>query len=154
MRIFIIILLALVAVWLDIALSFWWPSWLIPIWLWLGICIFIMHQKGAERWLWLAAVAAWGIYISSAGDMIIMFVIFCLGGELLNTIYKKYLPMSNTLLILVPSAVLLSICQVLFLLATRQFIGWAWLGRVIVSILAVAVVIFFYDPQKTKKKYF
>jgi len=153
MKIIVIILLALIAVWLDIALSFWWVNWFIPIFVWVGIYYFVLKNNVADRWLWIIALSVWSLFSTDIFSTLIFIVLFGISGELLNLIYKKYLPMSNILLLLIPSAILLGIDEVILMLSLHQPIGWQVLGRIASTLVIIAFISFFYDQKKENKKY-
>lgn len=149
----IIFLLGLVAVWLDMALEGWWPAWLVPIWLWLGLMITIYRKDMTSRWLWLLSVAAWSIFTADVWTVLSQLVIFFLAGEAVNFIYNRYIPATNIFLQCIAGLGVLGVAQVLFMAATRQIIGWDVAGRVILTtILAIIFGMNYVVWKKTSKK--
>jgi len=148
-----IYLLGLVAIWLDMVAAAWWPLWLIPIWLWVGIVIAVYHKNTSARWLWLLSFSAWSLFVASPLTVLAQLVIFFLGGEAMNFIYNRYLPVSHIILSAVVSLVALSINQLLFMAVTGQAISWPLVGRVIVTtIILIVYGIFYVARQKVSKK--
>lgn len=153
MTIFFIIFLALVASWLDMIFVSWWPAWLMPIWIWVGIQFFALRGKIPPMWFWILSCGTISLFSTSMLEAIVFIIIYGLGGTVLLIIYKKYLSSSNLLIILAPSLILLVICQILLILATHQIIMWALVGRICVTMIISIAITYFYDPQKEKKKY-
>ena len=148
-----IFLLALLAIWLDMVAAAWWPLWLIPVWLWVGIIVTIFHKNMSARWLWLLAYTAWSLFVASPLTVLAQLVIFFLGGEAMNFIYNRYLPVSHITLSAVVSLVVLSIGQLLLMAVTRQPIGWALVGRIIITTIIIIIYGMFYVArQKVSKK--
>lgn len=153
MVILLIIILALVVSWLDIAFAVWCPVWLLPVWIWIGIHFFVLKNNIALMWFWITSCVVVGLFMASIIDSLFLFIIFGLGGQLFSLIYRKYLSINNFFIILLPSLIILALCQILLMLATNQIISWALIGRICVTIIILGVITYFYDPHKEKKKY-
>jgi len=149
----LIYLFGLVAIWLDIVAAAWWPLWFIPIWLWVGIVIAIYHKNMSARWLWLLSFSAWSLFVASPLMVLEQLIIFFLGGEAMNFIYNRFLPVSHITLSAAVSLVTLSISQLLFMAVTGQAIGWPLMGRIIVTTIIIMIYGMFYVArQKVSKK--
>lgn len=149
----IVIAIAFLVVWLDIAIFAWVPIALTPIWVWVGIHLTVLRNNDYERWLWVASVAVWSLFSCSWLEGLVLLLVFLVGSVALNYINKRYLPMTNVLLTLVPSTIILAFCQIAYTILTKQSIATSLAGRVVVTMIIICVMIIFYDPKKTKKKH-
>ncbi len=148
-----IFLLALGAIWLDMVAAAWWPTWLVPIWLWIGLIITIYRKDMTARWLWLLSVAAWSMFTTDVWAVLSQLVIFFLAGEAVNFIYNRYIPTTNTFLQGIAGLGVLGVSQMLFMIVTRQIIGWEVIGRVVLTtILALIFGMHYVVWKKTSKK--
>lgn len=153
MTVFYIISLALAAVWTNVVLAQWWPIFLIPILVWVGVHLSVLYFNTQWRWLWLVSLAVWSLFWVTPLESIAFLAVFGAGGELYNYINKKYLPLGNHLIGLLPSLVILGISDIVYLLATSQDLGWYIIGQLLVTIVIIGIIIFFYDPKKETKKF-
>lgn len=153
MQAFFVIIIAFLVVWFDIAFFSWLPVFLAPIWIWVGIHITVIRDNNNERWLWVASFTAWNLFACGWLEGLIFLIIFLTGSAILNFVYKKYLPMTSVLLTLIPSIILLALCQTAYMALTQQSISINLAGRIVVTILIIFAIILFYDPKKAKKKH-
>ncbi len=153
MQAFFVIIIAFIAVWFDIAFFSWLPVFLVPIWVWIGIHITVMRDNCYERWLWVASFTVWSLFACGWLEGLIFLMVFLAGSMVLNYVYKKYLPMTSVLLTLVPSVILLVLCQTVYMILVRQPISVDFVGRIVVTMLIIFAIILFYDPKKAKKKH-
>lgn len=153
MQAFIVIIIAFLVVWFNIAFFSWLPIFLVPIWVWVGTHITVMRDNSYERWLWVVSFTVWSLFACGWFEGLIFLIIFLIGSVILNYVYKKYLPMTSVLLTLVPSTILLVLCQIAYMILAQQPISISLAGRIVVTILIIFAIILFYDPKKAKKKH-
>lgn len=146
------IFIALLAVWLDLLAVGWWPIWLYPIWLWVGIFLAVQNKNTSARWLWILSVAAWSLFVTAPFYVIVQAIIYALGGEIYSYFYHRYLPAKSIILPALIGAMVLLVCQTLTLLITQQGVVWYVLVRVVVTIGVTIYIGIYYEAFSRKKK--
>ena len=153
---YILILIALGTVWLDILAGGWWPIWLYPIWLWLGIYITVQDKNRRARWYWILSVMAWTMFVAAPLYAVAQASFYALAGEVYNYVYHRYLPVKSIILPALVGAVFLLAAHTLTLFLTHQAVTWHAPARVATTVIITMFIGAYYGTFSAgkKRKYF
>lgn len=146
-----LIFISLFTVWFDAVLTAWLPLYCIPLFVWLGVHISVLYFNNAWRRLWIFSLSIWSLYWITIKEALIFAFVWLSLGELFAYINRRYLQLGSSFLGLVPSFLSMVVAYSLVLFLSGQDFVLAAAGRLAVTLLIIAVIVYFYDPKKAKK---